>query len=150
MEWYRNSCRNGKLAESEIKVESVKFFQSTGDDLNRDKKMFKRAMKKLLRKDANTQKTLLREIKKFHHKGQGKAGAAFHEIPPTDFFPDISDVNERKMMFFKQCKEELKLSQKYLTWVDKEFKLFSSHKTASPTKEVEKGTLKLTMERSSG
>ena len=52
---------------------------------------------------ANTQKTLLRDIKKLHHKGQGKAGAAFHEIPPTDFFPDISDVNERKMMFFKQC-----------------------------------------------
>ena len=97
--------------------------------------MFKRAMKKLVRKDANTQKTLLREIKKFHHKGQGKAGAAFHEIPPTDFFPDISDVNERKMMFFKQCKEELKLSQKYLTWVDKEFKVFSSHKTA-----LEEGT----------
>ena len=86
MEWYRNSCRNGKLAESEIKVESVKFFKSTGDDLNRDKKMFKRAMKKLLRKDANTQKTLLREIKKFHHKGQGKAGTAFHEILPADFF----------------------------------------------------------------
>ena len=77
--------------------------------------------------------------------GQGKAGAAFHEIPPTDFFPDSSDVNERKMMFFNQCKEDLKLSQ-----VDKKFKLFSSHKTASPTKEVEKGTLKLTMERSSG
>ena len=64
--------------------------------------------------DANTQKTLLREIKKFQHKGQGKAGAAFHEIPPTDFFPDISDVNEREMMFFNQCKEELKLSRKYL------------------------------------
>ena len=107
--------------------------------------MFKRAMKKLVRKDANTQKTLLREIKKFQHKGQGKAGAAFHKIPPTDFFPDISDVNERKMMFFSQCKEELKLSQ-----VDKEFKLFNSHKTASPTKELEEGTLKLTMERSSG
>ena len=112
--------------------------------------MFKRAMKKLVRKDANTQKTLLREIKKFQHKGQGKAGAAFHKIPPTDFFPDISDVNERKMMFFKQCKEELKLSQKYLTWVDKEFKLFSSHNTASPTKELEEGTLTLTRERSSG
>ena len=27
--------------------------------LNRDKKMFKRAMEKLVRKDANTQKTLL-------------------------------------------------------------------------------------------
>ena len=48
--------------------------------------MFKREMKKLVRKDANTQNTLLREIKKFQHKGQGKAGAAFHEIPPTDFF----------------------------------------------------------------
>ena len=71
---------------------------------------------------------------------EGKAGAAFHEIPPNDFFPDISDVNERKMMFFKQCKEELKLSQKYITWVDKEFKLFSSHNTASPTKELEEGT----------
>ena len=32
-------------------------------------------------------RNLLREIKKLHHKGQGKAGAAFHEIPPTDFFP---------------------------------------------------------------
>ena len=59
LEWYRNSCRNGKLAESEIKVESVKFFKLSGDDLNRDKKMFKRAMEKLVRKDANTQKTLL-------------------------------------------------------------------------------------------
>ena len=68
---------------------------------------------------------------------EGKAGAAFHEIPPTDFFPDNSDVNERKM--------KLKLIQ-----VDKELKLFSSHKTASRTKELEKGTLKLTMERSSG
>ena len=57
-------------------------------------------------------RTLLREIKKLHHKGQGKAGATFHEIPQTDFFPDISNVNEQKMMFFKQCKEELKLSQK--------------------------------------
>ena len=51
--WYKNSCPNGKLAESEIKVESVKFFKSTGDDLNRDKKMFERAMEKLVRKDAN-------------------------------------------------------------------------------------------------
>ena len=72
------------------------------------------------------------------------------EIPPTDFFPDISDVNERKMRFFNQCKEELKLSRKYLTWVDKEFKLFSSHKTASQTKGLKEGTLKLTRERSSG
>ena len=99
--------------------------------------MFKQALEKLVKMDANTQKTLLREIKKLHHKGQGKAGAAFHEIPPTDFFPDNSDVNERKM--------KLKLIQ-----VDKELKLFSSHKTASRTKELEKGTLKLTMERSSG
>ena len=72
------------------------------------------------------------------------------EIPPTDFFPDISDVNERKMRFFNQCKEELKLSRKYLTWVDKEFKLFSSHKTASQTKGLKEGTLKLTRERYSG
>ena len=54
------------------------------------------------------------------------------------------------MMFFSQCKDELKLSRKFLPWVDKEFKLFSSHKTASPTKELEEGTLKLTRERSSG
>ena len=33
LEWYRNSCQNGKLAESEIKVESVKFFKLSGDDL---------------------------------------------------------------------------------------------------------------------
>ena len=72
------------------------------------------------------------------------------EIPPTDFFPDISDVNERKMRFFNQCKEELKLSRKYLTWVDKEFKLFSSHKTVSRTKGLKEGGLKLTRARSSG
>ena len=73
-----------------------------------EKKVFKLALEKLVRKDTNIQKTLLREIKKLHHKGQGKAGAAFHEIPPTEFFPDISDVNEQMMMFFKQSKEELK------------------------------------------
>ena len=39
-------------------------------------------------------RTLLREIKTLHHKGQGKAGAAFHEIPPTDLFPDISDAKD--------------------------------------------------------
>ena len=50
--------------------------------------MSKQALEKLVKMDANTQKTLLRYIKKLHHKGQGKAGAAFHEIPPTDFFPD--------------------------------------------------------------
>ena len=33
LEWYRHSCQNGKLAESEIKVESVKFFKLSGDDL---------------------------------------------------------------------------------------------------------------------
>ena len=38
LEWYRNSCRNGKLAESEIKVESIKFFKISGYDLNRDKR----------------------------------------------------------------------------------------------------------------
>ena len=149
LEWYRKTCQNGKLAESEIKIESVKFFKLSGDDLNRNKKMFKLALEKLVRKDANIQKTLLREIKKLHHKGQGKAGAALPEIPPTDFFPDISDVNERKMMFFKHRKEELKLSQKYLTLADKKFKLFSSHNTASPTKELEEGTLTLMRERSS-
>ena len=95
LSWYRNSCQNGKLAESEIKIESVKFFKLSGDDLNRNKKMFKLALEKLVRKDANIQKTLLTEIKKLHHKGQGKAGAALHEIPLTDFPPDISDVNER-------------------------------------------------------
>ena len=59
LSWYRNSCQNGKLAESEIKIESVKFFKLSGDDLNRNKKMFKLALEKLVRKDANTQKTLL-------------------------------------------------------------------------------------------
>ena len=38
LEWYRNSCQNGKLAESEIKVESIKFVKLSGDNLNRDKR----------------------------------------------------------------------------------------------------------------
>ena len=94
LSWYRNSCQNGKLAESEIKIESVKFFKLSGDDLNRNKKMFKLALKKLVKKDANTQKNFLREINKLHHKGQGKARAAFHEIPPTDFSL-TSQINSR-------------------------------------------------------
>ena len=53
LSWYRNSCQNGKLAESEIKIESVKFFKLSGDDLNRNKKMFKLSLEKLVRKDAN-------------------------------------------------------------------------------------------------
>ena len=48
LEWYRNSCRNGKLSESEIKV-----FKLSGDDLNRNKNMFKLALEKLVMKDAN-------------------------------------------------------------------------------------------------
>ena len=72
LSWYRNSCQNGKLAESEIKIESVKFFKLSGDDLNRNKKMFKLALEKLVRKDANIQKTLLREIKGTRErKGRG-------------------------------------------------------------------------------
>ena len=31
LSWYMNSCQNGKLAESEIKIESVKFFKLLGD-----------------------------------------------------------------------------------------------------------------------
>ena len=71
----------------------LNFQETTFKVNNRNKKMFKQALEKLVKMDANTQKTLLREIKKIHHKGQGK---------------DISEVNERKIMFFKQCKEELK------------------------------------------
>ena len=53
LSWYRKSCQNGKLAESEIKIESVKFFKLSGDDLNRNKNMFKLALEKLVMKDAN-------------------------------------------------------------------------------------------------
>ena len=79
------SWRNQK---SKLKVSSFSNFQETTFKVNnRNKKMFKQALEKLVKMDANTQKTLLREIKKLHHKGQGKARAAFHEIPPNDFFP---------------------------------------------------------------
>ena len=86
--------------KSKLKVSRFSNFQET---TLTEKKMFKLALEKLVRKDANIQKPLLREIKKLHHKGQGKAWVAFHEIAPTDFSPDISDVNERNIMFFKQC-----------------------------------------------
>ena len=80
LEWYRNSCQNGKLAESEIKVESVKFFKLSGDDLNRYKTMFNRAMEKLVRKDANTKKTLGgKEFEWRHIKGIPiQTGTYFH------------------------------------------------------------------------
>ena len=42
---------------------------------------------KTVRKDANTQKFCWDKKRSFTTRlGQGKAGAAFHEIPPTDFF----------------------------------------------------------------
>ena len=70
--WYKNSCPNGKLAESEIKVESVKFFKLSGDDLNRNKKMFKLALEKLVRKDANIQKNFVERNKEASPQGTRK------------------------------------------------------------------------------
>ena len=67
------SWRNQK---SKLKVSSFSNFQEmTFKVNNRNKKMYKQALEKLVKMDVKTQKTLLREIKKLHHKGQGKAGA---------------------------------------------------------------------------
>ena len=82
------------------------------------------------------------------HNGKG----AFNDLPPDDFSAQISDEKKRKALFVQQCREEMKMGSKYLSWIDKDFELFiDSKKVTSSKVEGRVGeTLKLTRERSSG
>ena len=82
------------------------------------------------------------------NNGQG----AFGDQPPANYSPQICDDKKRKAMFVKQCREEMKIGSKYLSWIDNDFDLFIASKkvTTSQIKENFEDSLKLTRERSSG
>ena len=76
----------------------------------------------------------------------------FNDLLPDDFSTQISDEKKRKALFVQQCREEIKIGSKYLSWIDKDFELFIDSKKVTSSK-VERRvgeTLKLTRERSSG
>ena len=80
-------------------------------------------------------------------KNQIRIGA-FHDLPPDGFSSQISDEKKRKALFVQQCREEMKLSAKYLSWIDKDFQLFNESKKVTPSKIEQKvgETIKLTRE----
>ena len=113
----------------------------------KDKKIFKKALEGLVKANTNTQKNILREVLKIHNEK-----GAFNDLPPDDFSTQISDEKKRKALFVQQCREEIKIGSKYLSWIYKDFELFIDSKKVTSTKvEGRVGeTLKLTRERSSG
>ena len=80
-------------------------------------------------------------------KNQIRIGA-FHDLPPDEFSSQISDEKKRKALFVQQCREEMKFSAKYLSWIDKDFQLFHESKKVTPSKIEQKvgETIKLTRE----
>ena len=74
------------------------------------------------------------------------------DLPPADYSTQICDDKKRKAFFVKQCREEMKIGSKYLSWIDNDFDLFIASKkvTTSQVKENFEDSLKLTRERSSG
>ena len=65
------------------------------------------------------------------HNGKG----AFNDLPPDDFSTQISDEKKRKALFVQQCREEMKIGSKNLSWIDNDFELFIDSKkvTSSQT-----------------
>ena len=79
-------------------------------------------------------------------------GGVFHDLPPAEYATQIVDNKKRKSLFVQQCREEMKMGAKYLSWMDNDFNLFIDSKKVRPSKIEEKvgDILKLTRERSSG
>ena len=147
LDWYRDTLKNGKCSEAKIKEEALIFFNLSSANQMKDKKIFKKALENLVKANTNTQNNILREVLKIHN-GKG----AFNDLPPDDFSAQISDEKKRKALFVQQCREEMKMGSKYLSWIDKDFELFIDSKkvTSSKIKGRVGETLKLTRERSSG
>ena len=147
LDWYRETLQNGKLSEAKIKSESLSFFNLSSANQMKDKKRFKIALEGLVTAHTKTQKNILREVLK-NNNGQG----AFYDLPPADYSTQICDDKKRKAFFVKQCREEMKIGSKYLSWIDNDFDLFIASKkvTTSQIKDNLEDGLKLTRERSSG
>ena len=143
LNWYRETLQNGKCSEAKIKSESLTFFDLSSANQMKDKKLFKKSLEGLVKAHTKTQKNILREVLKMHD-GRG----AFHDLPPDEFSSQISDEKKRKALFVQQCREEMKFSAKYLSWIDKDFQLFHERKKMTPSTIEQKvgGTIKLTRE----
>ena len=75
----------------------------------------------------------------------------FNDLLPDDFSTQISDEKNRKALFVQQCREEMKMGSKYLSWIDKDFELFIDSKKVTSSKiKGRVGETLLTRERSSG
>ena len=148
LDWYRETLQNRKLSEAKIKSEALNFFNLSSANQMKDKKLFKKALEGLVTAHTKTQKNIiyyiLREVLK-KNNGQG----AFYDQPPADYSTQICDDKKRKAFFVKQCREEMKIGSKYLSWIDNDFDLsIASKKVAtSQIKDNLEDSLKLTRER---
>ena len=148
LEWYKTTLQNGKVSEAKIKSEALRFFKLSKSNELKDKKLFKRALEALSNSHTKTEKNLLRETMK------SRNGKGSHcEIPPDDFATETSCEKQRKSLFAKMCREEVKIGARYLNWIDQDFHLFEDceqiTKLDTEPEKVE-DTMKVTRERSSG
>ena len=103
LEWYKTTLQNGKVSEAKIKSEALRFFKLSKSNELKDKKLFKRALEALSNSHTKTEKKLLRETMK------SRNGKGSHcEIPPDDFATETSCEKQRKSLFAKMCREEVK------------------------------------------
>ena len=148
LEWYKTTLQNGKVSEAKIKSEALRFFKLSKSNELKDKKLFKRALEALSNSHTKTEKNLLRETMK------SRNGKGSHcEIPPDDFATETSCEKQRKSLFAKMCREEVKIGARYLNWIDQDFHLFEDceqiTKLDTEPEKVE-DSMKVTRERSSG
>ena len=132
LEWYKTTLQNGKVSEAKIKSEALRFFKLSKSNELKDKKLF----------------NLLRETMK------SRNGKGSHcEIPPDYFATEFSCEKQRKSLFAKMCREDVKIGARYLNWIDQDFHLFEDceqiTKLDTEPEKVE-DTMKVTRERSSG
>ncbi len=64
LDWYRETLQNGKLSEAKIKSEALIFFNLSSANQMKDKKLFKKALERLVTEHTKTQKNILREVLK--------------------------------------------------------------------------------------
>ena len=81
LDWYRETLQNGKLSEAKIKSEALIFFNLSSANQMKDKKLFKKALERLVTEHTKTQKNILREVLK-RNNGQG----AFGDQPPANYY----------------------------------------------------------------
>ena len=151
LEWFKDVLENGKVSEEIFKTESVKFFNIC-QEMEREKKLYKREVEAFAAEHKNMLKRMEREFLK-ERGGSGKN----HVDAPNDFREDIEDERERKKAFLQFARDGVKSSKNYQEWLDDKCSLFSAEKKKR-TSENDKTNLtedldnqiKLVRERSGG